>query len=133
MKELVFLLSLMVSFTTFSCPNLSGNYICTTPEIPGGDPYVVTVAHNEKSYSETMSLEDGTTSVDEYIVDGKRQYGSFGIQYIATCNSELEIYFSMLWVKSWIRYVETEDGFVVYKRQSKTGEEKLVKVYTTVQ
>jgi hypothetical protein len=130
MNTVIVLVLAFMSYSSVACSNLSGEYICTTPEIPGGDPYFARVEQNSEIFSETMFLENGEDSVTTYTLDGRNHRAAFGIKYKAFCeeNKNMRIEYKLLFTKSWTKYVPTRDGFVIYRRESKHSKYKINKV-----
>jgi hypothetical protein len=118
------------SSIVFACPNLTGTYVCKTPEVPGGDPYLVVVNHTASTYSEKMFLENGSEVVEEYLADGKSHGTAFSMRYQVFCEQSkpMTIKYKSTFVTAIIEHVPTNVGFTKYRRTSESGKREIFKV-----
>ncbi len=135
MKHILFTLTVLFSATqVFACPNLNGNYKCTTfdPE------YGITLENQDLSIIQNAN----SFTIDNDLVlvaDGKFHRGAFGIRHKSTCDQEkdiLSVEFKSMFVKAYLEYVPTDNGLIIYrttKEHNKYISSDCAKVYYTQQ
>ncbi len=114
MKNLLYTLTVLFTTTQlFACPDLDGDYTCTTYE----PQYDITIENQELS----IRQDENSYTIDNDLVlitDEVFHRGAFGIRHKTSCDLEkniLLIELKTMFVKAYLEYVPTEDGLIVYR------------------